>query len=318
MRNFQRMSRYRGHGKSAVQAQCFKGRTIQWIMALFFVFAHPCAFSQKAQVKESLHFISAVLKDTVKYSVLLPAGYETPGRSYPIVYLLHGYTNDETTWLRAGSIHNIVAQGKEQGDLVDFILVMPDGSDTRFCNDYQGKRRWRDMFLEEFIPYIENRYRVQQGKASRAIAGQSMGGYGALMLAMNYPDVFSSCVALGAALYADEDLAARPKEKYDKYWGAIYGQHLEGRARITENWKAHNPLDLAQSVPVERLKTVRFYLDCGDDDPRTKGNSILHLHMLERGILHEYRVRQGGHDWQYWRSGIAKGLKFISQGFLMK
>ncbi len=270
-------------------------------------------FAQQGKAIESLSFVSAILKDTVNCSVALPFNYETSGRSYPVVYLLHGYTNDETTWLRTGGLQDILARGIQNGDMTEMILVMPDGADTRYCNDYRHKRPWRDMFIKEFIPWIERKYRIISAWESRAIAGQSMGGYGALMLAMNHPHVFSTCVALGAALCADEDLAARPKEKYDRYWGAIYGEDLEGEARITETWKSHNPLDLVQTIPEEKLRAVRFYMDCGDDDLRTKGNSILHLRMLEAGIPHEYRVRQGGHDWQYWRTGIYEGLKFISE-----
>ena len=278
------------------------------ILCDFLVFLSLCGLNQKAEVKESLIFTSAILDDTVKYSVLLPPGYGSSGRDYPVVYLLHGYTNNETTWIRKGGIPDIVERGIDKGEIAPAILIMPNGTNTRFCNDYQHRRRWRDMFIEEFIPYMEREYRIQSGREFRAIAGQSMGGYGALMLAMNHPDVFSSCVALGAALYDDEDLMARPKKKYDQYWSAIYGE-----ARITENWKAHNPLDLVHTVPTEKLKSVRFYMDCGDDDARTKGNSLLHLRMLEACIPHEYRVRQGGHDWPYWRTGIYEGLKFITK-----
>lgn len=284
----------------------------KFILVVILVFNAMHGFTQKGTVKESLNFMSTILKDTVKYSIVLPPGYEASGQSYPVVYLLHGYTNNETTWIRKGGIRGIVARGYEKGDIAPMILVMPDGSDTRYCNDYKNKRRWRDMFIEEFIPYIEKKYRIKSSGEFRAVAGQSMGGYGSLMLSMNHPDLFSCCVALGAALYSDEDIIARSNEKYNKYWSAIYGEHTEGSARITANWKSHNPLDLVHAVSGEKLRTVRFFIDCGDDDLRTKGNSILHLKMLREGIPHEYRVRQGGHNWEYWRTGIYEGLKFIT------
>ena len=282
------------------------------ILLVMLAFNSLCGFTQKGTVKESLGFMSTILDDTVKYSIVLPPDYETSGKPYPVVYLLHGYTNNETTWIRKGKIREIVKDGLEKGEITSLILIMPDGSDTRYCNDYKNKRRWRDMFIEEFIPQLEKKYRIKPERAFRAIAGQSMGGYGALMLAMKHPDVFSYCVALGAALYSNEDIIARPAEKYKKYWKIIYGGNAEGKSRITANWRSHDPLELVHTVPASKLKTIRFYIDCGDDDLRTKGNSLLHLKMLEKEVPHEYRVRQGGHDWQYWRTGIYEGLKFIT------
>ena len=99
------------------------------------------------------------------------------------------------------------------------------------------------------------------------------------------------------------------------FFGNIFGKDLKGQARISESWKEHSPLDLAKTIPADQLRSVRFYIDCGDDDFLYKGNSALHVLLRDLKIPHEYRVRDGAHSWSYWRSGLPAGLSFISESF---
>ncbi|HSO88363.1 MAG TPA: alpha/beta hydrolase family protein, partial [Draconibacterium sp.] len=187
----------------------------------------------------------------------------------------------------------------------------PDGKVSWYCNSFDGKDPWEDMFVKEFIPFIEKQYRIRPQKESRAIAGLSMGGNGALLLAMRNPDLFSSCVAMSAGTFTDEEILS--DDSYDRYFGNIYGPKT--KVAVSEHWKANSPLYLLDSVDRVKLKSIRFYIDCGDDDFLYKGNSALHVKMRDLGIPHEYRVRQGGHEWSYWRTGLFDGLKFISEKF---
>jgi len=116
---------------------------------------------------------------------------------------------------------------------------------------------------------------------------------------------------LSSGTFTDEEILAN--NSYDGYFGNIYGPI--NRNALSENWKAYSPLHLLDSVDKEKLKTVRFYIDCGDDDFLYKGNSALHVKMRDLGIPHEYRVRNGSHEWSYWRTGLYDGLKFISEEF---
>ncbi len=102
---------------------------------------------------------------------------------------------------------------------------------------------------------------------------------------------------------------------YNRYFSGLFGKGLLGEARLSEAWKANNPLDLINTVPIEKLKSVRFWIDCGDDDFLSNGNSQLHVDMKKLGIPHEYRVRDGGHQWSYWRTGLATGLEYIGEKF---
>lgn len=268
-------------------------------------------FSQNSKVLESLKFESKLVKYPVKYTVYLPADYETSNRNYPILYLLHGYSDDETGWIQFGEANMIADKGVRNGDYPPCIIVMPDGKVSWYCNNFDGTDPWEDMFIKEFIPFIEKQYRVRSKKEFRAIAGLSMGGYGALMLSMHNTDLFTSCVAMSAGVFTDDEISA--SDSYDGYFKNIYGPKPE--KGMSEHWKANSPLHLLDRVDTEKLKSVSYYIDCGDDDFLYKGNTALHVKMRDLGIPHEYRVRNGGHEWNYWRTGLYDGLKFISEKF---
>uniref|UniRef100_UPI003216540C alpha/beta hydrolase n=1 Tax=uncultured Draconibacterium sp. TaxID=1573823 RepID=UPI003216540C len=269
------------------------------------------AFAQTGKVLESLTFKSSLVNYPVNYSIYLPPGYDSSERSYPVLYLLHGYSDDETGWIQFGEANSIADKGIADGDFASCIIVMPDGKVSWYVNSADGSDPWEDMFIKEFIPFIEKEYRIRSKKEFRAIAGLSMGGNGSLLLAMHNPDLFSTCVAMSAGTFTDEEVIAN--DKYDHYFKNIYG--AKPKNDVSEHWKANSPLHLLDSVEPEKLKSIRWYIDCGDDDFLYKGNSALHVKMRDLGIPHEYRVREGSHSWIYWRTGLYDGLKYISQKF---
>lgn len=281
------------------------------LILCFTIFYSITLFSQTGKVFESLEFESKLVNYPVEYSVYLPPDYETSNRSYPILYLLHGYSDDETGWIQFGEANQIADKGIANGNYPPCIIVMPDGKVSWFINSFDGKDPWEDMFIKEFIPFIEKEYRVRPKKEFRAIAGLSMGGNGALLLSMRNPDLFSSCVAMSAGTFTDEEILA--DDSYDSYFKDIYGPKPEDK--VSDYWKSYSPLHLLESVDAEKLKSIRFYIDCGDDDFLYKGNAALHVKMRDLEIPHEYRVRNGGHQWSYWRTGLYDGLKFISEKF---
>jgi len=272
------------------------------------------AYSQNGTVLESLAF-KCKSGETLKYSVYLPANYAVSQRSYPVVYLLHGYSDDETGWIQFGEAGQIADKGIAEGKFPACILIIPDGKVSWYCNSFDRKITWEDTFINEFMPFVEKEYRIRAKKEFRAIAGLSMGGYGALKLSMRHTELFSTCVALSSGTFTDEEIVKMGDEGYDHYFFGLFGKDLKGEARLSEAWKSNNPLDLIHSVPLEKLKTVRFWIDCGDDDFLCNGNSALHVEMRKIGIPHEYRVRDGGHTWSYWRSGLATGLEYIGDKF---
>jgi len=280
---------------------------------LFVLLAFSAA-AQNGKVAESLVF-SSKSGTKMNYSVYLPGDYTTSQRSYPVVYLLHGYSDDETGWIQFGEANRIADKGIAEGKFAPFILVIPDGKITWYCNSYDGKFVWEDIFINEFMPFVEKEYRIRPKKEFRAITGLSMGGYGALKLSMRHTDLFSTCVALSSGTFTNEEILKMADADYNRYFAGLFGKGLQGEARLSEAWKANNPLDLIHSVPLDKLKSVRFWIDCGDDDFLSNGNSQLHVDMKKLGIPHEYRVRDGGHQWSYWRTGLATGLEYIGEKF---
>jgi len=285
------------------------------VLTIAIISAAAIAFGQHGKVLEGLKFVSQKPVYTIEYCIYLPPDYETSQRSYPVLYLLHGFSDNETGWVQFGETGWIADEAIKNGQSAPCIIVMPNGRVSWYCNSFDNSDPWEDMFVRSFIPYIEKQYRIRPEKEYRAISGLSMGGYGALMLSMRYPELFSSCVAFSSGTMPDKDVIAMPDDQYKNLFGNIYGKSLMGDARISEEWKSHSPLHLVASMDKEKLKTVRYYIDCGDDDFLYRGNSELHVKMRDLGIPHEYRVRNGGHEWEYWRTGLPEGLKFISKTF---
>lgn len=284
----------------------------QLFLFVLIFFSSGVILGQSGKVIESLVFESKKVNYPVEYSIYLPPDYDHSMRSYPVLYLLHGYSDDETGWIQFGEANLIADRGIANGDFPPCIIVMPDGKVSWYINSYDGNDPWEDMFIQEFIPFIEKEYRIRSKKEFRAIAGLSMGGNGALLLSMRNPDLFSSCVAMSAGIYTDEEvLTGNP---YDRYFGNIYGPK-PSNGEVSDYWKSYSPLHLIESMDKEKLKSIRYYIDCGDDDFLYKGNSSLHVKMRDLEIPHEYRVRNGGHVWSYWRAGLFDGLRFISEKF---
>lgn len=262
----------------------------------------------KGIVTESLVVKSKILGYDMKYSVYLPSDYYTSNRSYPVLYLLHGYTDDETSWIQFGGVILAADNLIEKGEASPMIIVMPDAGLTWFVNNYDGSVRYEDAFFSEFIPTIEKTYRIRSNKEFRAIGGLSMGGYGSLLYAMKHTDMFSACLPFSAAIRNDKLMTERLRIG-ESSSNECYGK-LDGDV-LPEIWKKNSILELAATLPIEQLGSVKYYIDCGDKDELFFGNSLLHIELLERQVPHEFRVRGGNHEWSYWRKSIKDGLKFL-------
>lgn len=126
--------------------------------------------------------------------------------------------------------------------------------------------------------------------------------------------MFSACAALSSGVFTDDEMVNN--ESWDTVFKDIYGKtSLKGKDRLTESWKQNSIIALMHTQSLEEIKKVRWYLDCGDDDFLYKGNSTLHIEMKDRKIVHEFRIRDGVHNWTYWRTGITDALKFIGESF---
>lgn len=280
---------------------------------IFLLFAFTRAWAQ-GEVREGLTLPSEVFKKSMRYSIYLPPGYEMSKRTYPVVYLLHGYGDDDAAWIHNGEIAETLDRAIAGRQSTPMIVVMPDGGTSWFVNSVDGASKWEDYFFKEFMPFIEERFRVRTQRGSRAIGGISMGGYGALSYALRHSDRFSACMALSPGLRGQEEVVAIPPERWAQVYAPVFGA-AKGEARLSSHWQAHNPLKVLENVKADVLPQTRIYLDCGDRDPLLKGTFAFHALMDARNVSHALRVRGGGHSWGYWRSGLLAGLTYLSDAF---
>ncbi len=274
----------------------------------------PFAKAQTAgKVIEQQNVKSAILKKDVHCTIYLPPDYETSNRNYPVVYLLHGFSDDNTGWLQFGEVNRYADKAIAEGTIPPMIIVMPNADSSWYVNSYDGKENYEDFFIKELMPFVEKTYRTKAEKRYRAIAGLSMGGYGTLYLAFKHPDLFVAAAPLSAGIIMDTTLAAMPQGGYETVLGKVFGKGVSGNDRLGKLWQDHSILNLAQTMPADSLKKVAYWIDCGDDDFLTIGNCMLHIELTQRGIPHEFRMRDGAHNWTYWRTGITDALHFIGE-----
>ena len=266
-------------------------------------------FAQAGRVSDNLSLTSKILKMDRKYAIYLPADYETSGRSYPVLYLLHGSGDDQSGWVQFGEVKHIADKAIAEGKSTAMIIVMPDGNTGQrgYFNSPKGDWNYEDFFFQEFMPFIEKTYRIRAEKRYRAISGLSMGGGGTFMYALHHPELFSSACPLSAycgPLSMEE--FARPWEK-----------QLDGLSKedVEKYFTRHSALELIKNMPDDQKKAVRWYIDCGDDDFLYEGNSLVHIAMKKKEIHHEFRIRDGAHTWTYWRESLPTVLEFITQAF---
>ncbi|BAO76488.1 endo-1,4-beta-xylanase A precursor [Winogradskyella sp. PG-2] len=258
---------------------------------------------------------SNLLNTSVKYSVYLPDGYDDSKDKYPIVYLLNGFTGDETDWHMEGLLTDIVNLLIKAKKIEPMIIVMPDGDDRLYINKGDGTYPYEDMFITEFLPFIEAKYKVKDEKKYRGISGLSMGGNGSLRLTLKHHNLFGVCASFSSSLKTDEEIINDSQEHFDNYFGRISPEVKgeKGKVRLTDAIKEFNLFELIEKKDPKLLKTVDIYFDCGDDDFLTIGNSTMHIELTKKGIPHEYRVRDGGHTWNFWIDSLPIGLEFISE-----
>lgn len=278
-----------------------------FLLVLTFPLPGRCAWRA-----ECLSMRSAVLGRAVGYCALLPPSYQTsPARRYPVLYYLHGLGDNQQMFLRAGGL-NLVEDLSEHRRIGEFVIVTPQGDTSFYVNARDGRGRYEDFLIREFLPFIESHYRIQGGRRFRGIAGISMGGYGALHLAFNHPQLFASVSASSAALI--EKLPAltaqdAPQVVVRRILGGVFGTPPD-----PVYWQRVSPLTLARTFHPAGLK-IEF--DCGTEDSYgfDAGARALDKILTRRRIPHEFHLFPGGHDWIYFAQQLPASLEFHSRAF---
>jgi enterochelin esterase-like enzyme len=280
------------------------------LLFLFVLLMPAMLFAQSGKVFDNLSMKSSILNGDRKYAIYLPPDYETSQRSYPVLYLLHGGGDDQTGWVQFGEVKHIADKAIREGKCTPMIIVMPDANSGKrgYFNSPKGDWRYKDFFFDEFMPFIENEYRIKGEKRYRAVAGLSMGGGGTFIYALRHPNLFSSACPLSASA---GPLSLSDTKEYMERWS----KETFSETEVENYYRQYSALNLVENMPEEQKKAVRWYIDCGDDDFLFEGNSLIHIAMRKQEIPHEFRIRDGGHTWTYWRASLPEVLDFISQAF---
>lgn len=257
---------------------------------------------------ENLTMPSKILGENKTLTVYLPDDYESTADAYPVLYLLHGAWGTDRDWTDKGSAHELADLAIKNGTAAPMIIVMPDARGIN--DDYAGPHmgyfnqpdwNYEDYFFQELIPYVENKYRVKTDKQHRAIAGLSMGGGGAVAYGQQYPEMFGAVCSLSGAL--------------GNFAVDSEGDSLNGSRGGMARYNQTGFVNAADEDAVNKLKSIRWFVDCGDDDFLALKNIDFFRAMIEKGIDLEYRMRDGAHNWTYWRTALPAVFQFVSYNF---
>ncbi len=281
------------------------------LLLLFSALAEfPCrAATASAQCQSAP---SRILHRAVGYCIIFPPGYASgKTRRYPVLYLLHGLGENRQFLIGNGGL-NLIEDLWSSRRMGKFLIVTPDADSSFYINSQNGRERYEDFFIREFLPYIERHYRTLPGRKYRGIAGVSMGGYGALHLAFRHPWLFGSAGAESAALIAHfraETLAGPVARALGLMLGGAFGTPPDAAY-----WKENSPLTLARTA---RLAGMKIYFDCGAQDGYgfEHGARALDRILTARGIPHDFHLYPGGHNWEYFAAHLPEMLEFESRAF---
>jgi S-formylglutathione hydrolase FrmB len=264
---------------------------------------------------------SMLMNRELRYGLYLPPSYETSGtRRYPVVYFLHGLNENEMRWSTRGETDLMLDKMIADKAIGEFIVAIPMSATTSFyTNARTGNAPWEDAVVKEFIPLIESTYRVNTTRVTRGISGISMGGYGALKIAMKHPEMFGSVSTHSAALVPDfntTSVTGRRLDQFKALFDNIYGIGFSGGGQLDLSyWNANNPLELSKDT--SKLQNIKIYFDCGTEDEYGfyAGQQVLDDILTKAKYPHTAGLYPGTHGWDYAKQHTRQSLLFHWNAF---
>lgn len=259
------------------------------------VLACDAAQSTIATSPSRERFHSDALNRTMRYQIVVP-GAATTSSPVPVVYLLHGHGGGEGDWFtysRAAALanqHNVA-------------VVTPDGANSWYING--GSGRWHDYIADDLIREVEKRWPVRTTREGRAIAGLSMGGYGAMNLALQRPAMFALAASMSGALDISRATNVFERRRVDEEVRAAFGPPDSATRRDNDIYRLASEAD-ASKVPY-------LHIDCGVDDPWMGVNREFTQVLTSRGITHDFQELPGNHNWRYWDRQIEVVLALAAK-----
>lgn len=267
----------------------------KFFSTLFFLTSCFCAFAAKV---DTVVTHSEALNKDIKAVVITPNNY-SKSKQYPVVYLLHGYSGNYANWSKVEAVI-------KAADLYKEIIVCADGGfgSWYFDSPIDTSFKFETYISKELVAWIDGRYATCKSSKARAIAGLSMGGHGALYLAIKHPDVFGACGSMSGGV----DIRPFPNN-----WDIA--KRLGKYAEYPERWEKNTVVNMLYLI---QPNTLRIIIDCGTEDFFYKVNEELHQELLLRNIPHDYITRPGAHTWAYWSNAVAYQLLFFYNFFETK
>ena len=243
---------------------------------------------------ETVDFNSSLMGKRVPYNVVLPPGYSRITNRkirYPVLYLLHGWNAHYDSWLKETALATYASEHK-------LIIITPEGDNGWYTDSAAVPSDQNETYItRELIPDVDKRFRTVTDRSGRAVAGYSMGGYGALKLGLKHPEMFSFVASMSGAL----DVTERTDNTSIMQ---TFGE-LNSPTR-----QANDVQRLARDFPSDRQNVLPyFYLDCGTEDTWLEVNNQFASTLSARKIAHNYSQPQGGHYWSYWDTQVRQVLR---------
>ena len=283
-----------------------------------------CSFSLSAQYGrgpqskvETKTIHSKVLNADRDYTIFLPKSYETDvNKKYPILYLFHGMTGINLSWFKDQHAKEVADQLIASGEACEMIIVSPNAGGSiqeGAWNGYFDMPGWKyeTFFFTEFLPHIESTYRVIGDKQHRAVAGLSMGGGGATSYAQRHSDKFVAAYAM-SALMDIPDFGGAPQQQQNP------DDKMALLTKSVQELSCVKYVTNADDARKAELRSVHWFVDCGDDDFLLDVNINFIQAMRAAQIPFEFRVRDGGHSSEYWRSALYICLPYVTRCFYVK
>tara|TARA_R110001599_G_scaffold58857_10_gene162923 strand:- start:3736 stop:4608 length:873 start_codon:yes stop_codon:yes gene_type:complete len=270
------------------------------LVALFLTLA-----SADAELKESLSVESPALNGPMKYSLFLP---EAQSARLPVLYLLHGLGGHERDWQALGHIAQTATRLIRQNAIPPMAIVMPDGANSWYVNS-EKHGLYEDALLEDLIPETERTHGFGGDRSRRAIAGQSMGGYGAFRLAFRYPDRFAMTAGLSAAIFPDLEAAEDVSRQQIGFFKGVFGEPFDVAEFNRQNFFS----DIPSLMAIDERPAI--WITVGDDDGfgLYEGNIALYQALKQADIPVEFRMTDGNHTWRLWRAEIENVLRYYGR-----
>lgn len=248
-------------------------------------------------------FFSNVLRRIVPLNILLPADTSKTEKKYKTLYLLHGYGGNCNDWLIEGDAHALSQQ-------YDLCIVMPNGNNDFYVDSPRSGKNMDSFIASELVGFTRRLLPLSDKREDTLVAGLSMGGFGALHLALSHSDVFGGCIALSSPMVLEHEILDNMPEEpvfmgiSRGYYKEVFGENLE---KLPES--DYNPRVLAEKLVKSGKTRPELYIACGANDMLKDGNRAFSEYLDSIGFEHFYEEGPGTHEWAFWKPYIKRGLE---------